>query len=168
MNETIRELLYRLIEEDGMDPEAAAEKALSMVPRRELVEWIRPLVTTEARRLERDRVRRVEDAAFSHPAVLGTESVHAPPGGEHRMTRAEARKQLVASRFALPNGTWVLWGTASSDEHRERARWQRERAATVSEDARRHEFAADLIEKHGVSCLDDLGDWGRLLNGDAA
>jgi hypothetical protein len=156
VSETLEQTLRRLVIEECLSPEVAAQKALDSVSKAKLAEFVRPLVLLRAKGMERKLVRRVEETAFGDAG-----------GDQPAMTRAEARRRLVAEQFPLPDGRWVPWGQATPDNHRARAGWMRKHAAAVVADAERHEQAAALIEQSGTSCLDDIPGWGDLI-GEAA
>lgn len=81
-----------------------------------------------------------------------------------------ASKELVGQTFALPDGRFVEWHRATASEHRQRAQWQRNRAASLAQDARLHEVAAQVIEEAGVVCLGEiksLTPWPELVNANA-
>ena len=165
-DESILDALRRLIKEDGMDVDAASDKVLGFVSRAKLAEFVRPVVLAEARRVARQVARSIEDAAFSHPPTNGRTSPAdlSSGGGEPRLSTGEARQALVATRFVLPDGQWVTWGQATAEDHRARAGWLRGLASTITTGAQRHEHAADLIDSHDATCLDDIDAWADLLN----
>jgi len=145
---SLAERLGELIRE-GTDPAAAARQVLDEIPKTRLIDMLMPTVTNLARSIRRAQTRTIERRAFAPPP--------AP-------TRHDARLELVAAGFVLPDGRYVTWGQATRDDHLARAEWQHQHAADSIRDAARHELAAKLLDAAGAACLDELGDWSALLD----
>lgn len=148
---SIDKTLRQLVTVDGLDPEVAADKALASVSRKDLIDYVRPLVLLRARGHARSDVRRIENRAFTAatPDALPT--------------TAEARAALVQRSFPVPGKGMVPWTEATMDDHLARAAWQRNQSALCVVDAERHEAAADLISQHGVTTLGQIEGWTDLL-----
>lgn len=144
--DSIYQVVRRHISE-GLDPEQAADAALTGMTKAQLVEFVRPEVERLARSMARERVRRVERRSLR----------------PNTPTRPDAIAELVAESFPHPDGYLVRWGAATVEQHLARAEWQRSFAGRVVADAERHEFAAKLIRDRGVSCLDEIADWSDLI-----
>ena len=76
--------------------------------------------------------------------------------------RVEARRMLAEETFSLEDGSSVPWLSATAEQHRARAAWQRKLAGECVTDAKRHEQAAKEIEEAGVRCLRDLAKKSRV------
>lgn len=154
-SETLDQMLRRLVVDDGLSPEIAADKAMHSVPKTQLIDYMRPIIITQAKKHARREVREIENRALA-PAVVS-----------ERPTTAEARTALVSRGFAVPGKGLVDWADATTEDHLARAQWQRNSAAASITDAERHEAAAALIEQHGATCLGEIDGWPGLL-GEAA
>lgn len=65
--------------------------------------------------------------------------------------------ELLASTFALPDGTHIAWGDATLEHHQQRVAMFMANATANLEGAARHEEAIAAIRSAGVSRLYDLG-----------
>lgn len=137
--------LRRLVHEEGVDPEAAADSVLRSISVDELRRVARPLLVWQAKNAQRAETRSIE------------REVAAAPVGE---SREMARKRLAQSGFWVPSKGRVEWLLATADDHHERASWLRGQAHGLIETARLHEQAAADITQAGVKCLADLQDKG--------
>lgn len=165
----IRAALRELVS-DSIDPETAADKVLGTTPKSQLAAYVRPLVLKEARGLARELSREVEHRAFGSGgghATCDTETSLRPESDQatdddHEAfvasgrTNGDYRRRLVATTFALLDGTLVPWGEATAAQHLERAAFQHQHAHQSTRDARRHEWAAATIEEYGVTCLNEI------------
>lgn len=70
--------------------------------------------------------------------------------------RIEWTAQLLASPFALPDGTQVTWGAATIDQHRLRVAMFSATALASLEGAGRHERAVCELQAAGVGTLAEL------------
>jgi hypothetical protein len=73
-------------------------------------------------------------------------------------TRLTTTRELLATVFAIGDGTETTWGAATIEQHRQRIAMLTANAAGVVETAARHEAAVRMIEQAGVTCLADLAD----------
>lgn len=64
--------------------------------------------------------------------------------------------ELLASSFALGDGTFVRWGDATIEQHRVRADRFVQDAASGLEAAARHQAAIQAIESINGTCLNDV------------
>lgn len=121
----------------GVEPEAA--RLLASVVGADLRGWQREFASL----LERDAIGLLTPRS---PNAGRTEQESAP----------EARAQLLASTFALYDGTRVTWGEATVDQHAQRiARLDRLRQGTTNT-IDRHKRALALITAANATCLNDL------------
>jgi hypothetical protein len=65
-------------------------------------------------------------------------------------------KELLASTFALPDGTLVAWGQATLEQHSIRRDMLLSNAKGNLQAASRHEAAIAAIQEQGVTCLRDV------------
>lgn len=72
--------------------------------------------------------------------------------------RIEVTAELLATRFALGDGTRVTWGEATIDQHRQRIDMLTSIASGTVETAARHHAAISMIESASAGCLADLTD----------
>lgn len=70
-----------------------------------------------------------------------------------KQMRVEWTAELLDSTFALTDGTLVLWGDATLDQHRERVAIFTRNAAANLEGAARHEAAIQSLEQSGADTL---------------
>lgn len=73
-------------------------------------------------------------------------------------TRLETTAELLATIFALGDGTEVTWGRATPEQHELRIEMLAKNAAGVVETAARHRAAISMIRSAGVACLDEISD----------
>ena len=73
-----------------------------------------------------------------------------------RETRLETTRELLATMFALGDGTETTWGQATVSEHEQRITMLAKNAAGVIETAARHQAAIRMITTAGVACLNEL------------
>jgi hypothetical protein len=102
-----------------------------------------PSVRNAMRGLMRQSVRSVEKEVFGD----GT--------GDEMFSPSDLGK-LINETFALQDGTRVSWGKATVEQHRDRAEMLRGFAAGDLASAGHHEMVADMIEKAGVTCLEEI------------
>lgn len=104
----------------------------------------------EARRQERIAA---EEAAIQRQMW---DSISSAIGRYKDALRMEWTDELLASSFALADGTRVLWGEATVEQHRERVGMFTANAATNLQGAARHEAAIESLETAGAACLNEL------------
>jgi len=168
------------------DPEAADKEAALIVIKmsRSLVLMLAKLELLEmANHFQRATTRTIEKASESRPARrkggawLREMSPEAQADLERREEeingrmwttiadalsdyrenlRMEWTRELLDSFFALPDGTRVAWGKASSDQHAIRIDMLLGNAAGNLETAARHQVAIETLMSNGVSCLNEL------------
>jgi L-lactate utilization protein LutC len=128
----------------GLGPRDAAQAAVAQLSAEQLRDSVMPIAEGLARDVIRRQARRVEDDAFAVVEETGEFSV------------VLGREELVAQHFALPDGRWVRWDTATADDHIARAQWQETYASACTIDAQRHRQAAAFISQNGVTCLAEI------------
>lgn len=64
--------------------------------------------------------------------------------------------ELLASDFAMPDGTRVTWGEATIEQHEERAAMFQRNAVANAEGAARHVQAVEQLKDSGALTLSDL------------
>lgn len=136
--------------DDGLSPEDAVDLVIDS---EDFKEHMRVMLTSRVRMLMRTQNRAAERRAED-----------AWKAGEMQT----AKKELMGRSFALPDGRFVPWETATAGEHLQRASWQHTRAVALERDARLHTVAAQMIEETGVRCLgeiESLAPWPELLEG---
>ena len=74
--------------------------------------------------------------------------------------RLEVTEELLASTFALPDGTRVYWGEATAAQHEERAESLESMAAGTIETAGLHRRAVELIRSSGGENLREAATLG--------
>ena len=149
---TAPELARTLIREQlavHADVEQIPTIVAGQLSKRQLEQLALPWLNAMVKKYNRDRVRRIEDLAFP-------EFDHNPRSSGSPTPVAEAREQLWQEGFSLNDGTYVLWGEATAEQHEQRAAEQRQLARTIDDDADRHEWAAKKIRDAGVTCLNDI------------
>jgi hypothetical protein len=117
-----------------------------------VVELLVPPLRAYISRWQRCLVRERENVVFGQPST-------ARPADPLAGRRAAIRdmQKLKHLPFSV-GGKKVLWGTATIAQHLLRAEEQRAQAGSIAEDAHRHERVADLLQREGVECLNDLPD----------
>ncbi len=136
----------RAIAEDYTDVSDATYAYIDGLTVDELRVELFPHARQSMRILMRDEVRGVEDEVWGD----------ADDGDELFTPTPKRLEKLIGKRFALPDGRFVHWLTATADEHRLRADMQRRNAAGCAKSAERHEHAAEMIEAAGALCLADI------------
>ena len=140
---SLRDVVRSLAPKPDVNPRELAARALGAMTRDERDAIVLNVITNEVANILRSETRQREQEVGD---------LREPPA------RQQARDLLAADYFALPDGTMVAWLTATAEQHRARADWQRTLAANVVADAERHEQAAEAIEAAGVSCLAEIED----------
>lgn len=133
--------------EDGKSPEEAAELVMRSEAFRDRM---RTVIAQVARSMARQETREAEKE-FQYEWKQGNVRT--------------AVKTILGHGFFLPSGDYVEWMTATTAQHLARAQWQRRSAEAQLRDAQLHEVAADVIKKHGKTCLGDfdtLAPWPEL------
>jgi hypothetical protein len=72
------------------------------------------------------------------------------------MVRLELTEELLASPFALGDGTSVTWGEATKEQHEIRIALLTKSAVGTLETAARHGAAIRMIEEKSATCLADI------------
>lgn len=131
-----------------------------------------PLVAREAAAIYRDIVSVREDRFFhgssrrvgDHPEI-GVDSPPSRsdepgvPGDAEAADIAGKCRDLFASLiYCGPTFGHVRWGEATVEALRHRAVWYRKMASGYTSKAADAEFAIDLIERAGVTCLQEIPD----------
>jgi len=70
--------------------------------------------------------------------------------------RLEVTAELLATTFALGDGSRVTWGDATVEQHTQRVEMLLASAGGTIETAGRHSAAIQMIEAHGATCLRGL------------
>lgn len=70
--------------------------------------------------------------------------------------RLELTNELLSSAFALGDGTWVTWGEATAEQHRERRDMFLSNAVANTQGAARHEKALAALEAAHVDTLREI------------
>lgn len=157
--ETIYQTFQRLTN-DGHSPEEVATMAVEAFDDADtLRQFVAPLLLNLAKNTVRREVRRREERAFPNVGPKPKRNTPVDAG-----TVAEARRELVADRFSVGDGTWVRWGEATLEQHATRMRWQTQLADGALASAARHRAAIKMIEDAGVACLDEIPDWKPQLD----
>lgn len=134
----------------GLEPEAAYSQAVEQVSKDELADYFRPVGVTEARSLRRMHSRQSENRVFG--------------GGGRRLQVTKEPDRYIDVRAFLLSETFtvgdrlVTWGSATVEDHEQRAIEQEVRAGDLLIDADRHRTAAKLIKQKGAETLADLDD----------
>ena len=163
--------------EGGMDEYAAAREALTAQTSDVLKELATAAVVDAVRRRQRSNVLSIEREAVDSPrqqprsrfvrtpeyyaAMEEIDRRHAERmttiiEGYARELKAEWTADLLASEFALADGTRVTWGDATIEQHEERAAMFHRNAVANAEGAARHLKAVDELKSKGVPTLADL------------
>jgi hypothetical protein len=101
-----------------------------------------PLVLAQCELMDRGRVRLVEQSTpirSGRPADL-----------------AERRERLLAETFALGDGTRVLWGAATVEQHQQRVAMLAAQRDGIDATIARHLAAIAEIEQAKVTCLAEI------------
>ena len=107
-----------------------------------------PVVINAIATLRRGKVRRIERVVAGVALVV---DVDAP-----EMTRHEARMKLARETFITAEGECVRWGQATVAQHISRIGLLRRQAHGIETTIDLHAEAVADIERHGVTCLDDI------------
>ena len=70
--------------------------------------------------------------------------------------RAEITAELLATSFALDDGTTVTWGDATALQHRSASMELQMNAAERLQQAARHEAAIEMLKDSGSPCLNQM------------
>lgn len=147
---SVKQQLRALISE-GANAEDAVRKVLRICGKRPLAEYAWPFLLREAQNMERDRVRAVENAAFS--------------GSGKR--RKDALRKLPRTKFKTRDftGKWgrIEWSEATREHHEARRLWYSLQIDSLRPDLRRHERALKLLADHGAERLGDIPGWEELM-----
>jgi hypothetical protein len=147
MGDTFYGLLKAAID-DGLNPDEAVELVLG---NEDFLDHMRVMLAARVRMMIRQQNRAAE-----HRAEVAWKA------GQVQT----AKRELMGRSFALPDGRFVEWETATAGEHLQRASWQHNKAQAMERDARLHNVAAQVIDETGVSCLgeiESLTPWPELL-----
>lgn len=149
---TLRDRIRAALDEDAdRDDYALARAVLAGVRRAELEKLVLPVTANEVRRVRREHVRSVEDAAFSPPRVVDG----------HQVDPLAARKRLLDECMLVPGKGLVRWGEATVEDHQARIAYLSAQAASIGVTITRHEAAIAEIEAAGVSCLYEVAAEGE-------
>lgn len=107
-----------------------------------VIECLAPLVRGEVVRLRRNTTRFIEQEVDTDI--------------RKGVDPSAARKQFIQSTFYIPSAGHISWLDATAAQHRERARYQRQRVTKLTADIERHLDCAHDIEEAGVTCLREL------------
>jgi hypothetical protein len=152
LNEAIEEVIEAMPTAPTVD---LAIEVLQRVDKDELA----PLLIEHLSRIQRDRTREIERAAFRR--LVDREfkepvSFPAASGGQATATLG----RLARERFALADGSVVDWLKATRADHEARISYltmiQRQFNAGIEETIKRHKDAIALLDAHGVTCLEQL------------
>lgn len=72
--------------------------------------------------------------------------------------RLEVSAELLGSEFALGDGVRVTWGSATVDQHLQRASLTTSNAVSNAEDAARHLAAVRMIQERGANTLGEANE----------
>lgn len=132
----------------GLSPEDAYAGAVKGVAKADLVEHFRPVGVDEARGIRRALSRRIEDKVFGKAGRRLEVSI------EEREP-VDIRSILLGATFDV-GGRIVTWGSATVEDHEQRADEQEQRAASLTLDAERHRRAAKLLREAQAETLEDV------------
>jgi len=135
----------------GATPEAAYDFAVAEVDKDDLAVYFRPVGVDEARGIRRTLSRVVENHVFGKGGRR-LEITKETPDRYMVVTRA-----FLEATFSVGSRT-LTWGTATADEHEQRAAEQEERASDLLVDADRHRRAAKKLRETGAETLEELDD----------
>lgn len=119
----------------------AAERVLDLSPEAQhaiLQKAIKQMVAKRIRATTRRAIRNAEADA------LDKDGKQIDPSQSHPI---EWSDELLAREFALPDGTYVTWGEATADQHRQRVAMYQTLENAASDGRRRHFQAAREIGK---------------------
>jgi len=134
---------------DIVDVDEASWAYLNALQEDELRVKLFPYVRHEMASVKRARVRAVEAHVFGGNG-------DGPSAERMPVDLLANRLLLIGQTFVVSDGSRVPWLEATAAQHRDRADMQRRLAGQCLVDVERHEQAADLIEAHNVSCLDEI------------
>ena len=92
----------------------------------------------------------------AHVSSSGAMGPLRPPAPKKTVVPVKEFMAKISPLEFYVDGEMVTWGRATAAQHLARANYQRLEAQGKIDDASRHEFIATLIEKRGVTCLDDI------------
>lgn len=160
----------------GMDEYQAARKALTARTSDVLKELATAAVVDAVRRRQRSNVLNVERQAERRPrrkpdhswktpeyyetvARMRAEFVTEMTASIERYSQSlkmEWTAELLASDFAMADGTRVTWGDATLEQHEERAALFQRNALANSEGAARHLKAVEALRESGRTTLNEV------------
>ena len=107
-----------------------------------------PVVINAIATLRRGKVRHIERVVAGVAVVIDDDAPE--------MTRHEARMKLARETFITAEGECVRWGQATVAQHISRIGLLRRQAHGIETTIDLHAEAVADIERHGVTCLDDI------------
>jgi hypothetical protein len=107
-----------------------------------------PVVANAVATLHRGKVRRIERVVAGIVVAVDDEAPE--------MTRHEARMKLARETFITAEGECVRWGQATVAQHMSRIGLLHRQAQGLADTIDLHAEAVADIERHGVTCLDDI------------
>jgi hypothetical protein len=139
----------RRIEREASDDETEVKFERPRYGSRAYGEWVQTTEEGRAYNDEKNACReKYDNLLLSHIAAF-TKQYAAE-------LRIEWTAELLASPFALPDGTRVTWGEASLAQHQERVEMFEANVAANVEGAARHRRAIDALQEARAGCLNDL------------
>lgn len=126
------------------DSRLVAKYILDRTPKREMI----ALLAEEVDHVRRIETRKVETSAFRS---FFSKSARTP-----ELQSLDTLRPAFAEKFNLGEGFVVQWGKATVEQHRRRIAMLAKLRNGLSESIRRHEYAIQLLEQSGASCLDEI------------
>jgi len=136
--ERIRDLRSDRFRQTRLNAERAAEPHIRSTPYR-----------SPAQRQEAQEATQASDALL----MVTLKSII---GDYAAQLRLEWTDELLATSFALPDGTHVTWGSATIADHQLRYEMFAQQAETSTEGAARHLHAVNALEAAERTCLNSL------------
>lgn len=141
----IRNEIDKLVSDPELSSEEIAESVLKRCSKRDFV----PILMREIEDARRRHVRRIEIEVLSAP--------RAELNGRARAVHLEDLAEILDQPYRIGDGNGArLFRMMTREEHVARLTMLRGLIAGAERSLRAHEQAIELIDRHGVSCLDEL------------
>ena len=117
-------------------------------------EVLLPMLTAAIAAKRRAKVRSIERQVFSDEGSATSPMVVETAAG--LTVDVVALRDLLSEELFSVDGKQVVWGEATIQQHLARAAWLRDQQRALEETVRRHLASVEVIERFGVSCLNEV------------
>lgn len=144
--QTLRERMRRFM--NASDEQSPEQLAVSFMKKLAVSDLL-PLVVAAFRDIQRERTRRLEIDAL-HAIQNGN--------GRRHSVSVDDLKILLDREYRIGDGIPRTFGQLTIEEHMTRIQMLSAQRAGLTRDIELHERAIQFIRKHGVSCIDEIGE----------